>query len=123
MIFMVNSKNLIEQYKTLWSGIYVGAKLTVLLITILCSYEAANYVISISAFLFAIISIVLGFRFYVKSFRLYGLFLSMFSVAKLILIDISYDNTLGHALSFFICGILCFVISMIYHLIDKRMQV
>ncbi|MDE7282153.1 MAG: DUF2339 domain-containing protein [Lachnospiraceae bacterium] len=123
LIFMVNSKNLIEQYKTLWSGIYIGVKLTVLLITILCSYEAANYVISISAFLFAIISIVLGFRFYVKSFRLYGLFLSMLSVAKLILIDISYDNTLGHALSFFICGILCFVISMIYHLIDKRMQV
>lgn len=123
MIFMVNSKNLIEQYKTLWPGIYIGVKLTVLLITILCSYEAANYVISISAFLFAIISIVLGFRFYVKSFRLYGLFLSMFSVAKLILVDISYDNTLGHALSFFICGILCFVISMIYHLIDKKMQV
>ena len=107
----------------MWAGIYIGVKLTVLLVTILCSYEAADYVISISAFLFAIISIVMGFKFYVKSFRIYGLFLSMFSVAKLILVDISYDNTLGHALSFFICGILCFVISMIYHLIDKKMQV
>ena len=123
LIFMVNTKSLVEQYKTMWSGIYVGVKLTILIVTILCSYEAANYVISISAFLFAIISIVLGFRFYVKSFRIYGLFLSMLSVAKLILIDISYDNTLGHALSFFICGILCFVISMIYHLIDKKLQV
>ncbi|MDE5804394.1 MAG: DUF2339 domain-containing protein [Lachnospiraceae bacterium] len=123
LIFMVNSKNLVEQNKTMWAGIYIGVKLTVLLVTILCSYEAANYVISISAFLFAIISIVIGFKFYVKSFRIYGLFLSMFSVAKLILVDISYDNTLGHALSFFICGILCFVISMIYHLIDKKMQV
>ncbi|MBD5494613.1 MAG: DUF2339 domain-containing protein [Lachnospiraceae bacterium] len=123
MIFVANTKNLVEQNKDMWPGIYIGVKLTVLLITILCSYEAANYVISISAFLFAIISIVLGFRFYVKSFRIYGLFLSMFSVAKLILVDISYDNTLGHALSFFICGILCFIISMIYHLIDKKMQV
>ncbi len=122
MIFMVNTKNLVEQHKTMWPGIYIGVKLTVLIVTVLCSYEAANYIISISAFLFAIISIVLGFRFYVKSFRIYGLFLSMFSVAKLILVDISYDNTLGHALSFFICGILCFVISMIYHLIDKKMQ-
>ena len=123
LIFMVNSKNLVEQNKKMWAGIYIGVKLTILLVTILCSYEAANYVISISAFLFAIISIVIGFKFYVKSFRIYGLFLSMFSVAKLILVDISYDNTLGHALSFFICGILCFVISMIYHLIDKKMQV
>ncbi|MDE6747544.1 MAG: hypothetical protein K2K21_00560 [Lachnospiraceae bacterium] len=123
LIFMVNTKNLVDQNKTMWPGIYIGVKLTILLVTILCSYEAANYVISISAFLFAIISIVLGFRFYVKSFRIYGLFLSMLSVAKLILVDIIYDNTLGHALSFFICGILCFIISMIYHLIDKKMQI
>lgn len=122
LIFMVNSKNLIKQYEGIWPGIYIGVKLTILIVTILRAYETANYVISISAFLFAIISIVLGFRFYVKSFRLYGLFLSMLSVAKLIVVDISYDNTLGHALSFFVCGILCFVISMIYHLIDKRLQ-
>ena len=122
IIFMVNTKNLLVQNKGLWPGIYIGIKLTILLITILCSFDAANYVISISAFLFAIISIVTGFILYIKSFRIYGLILSLISVAKLILVDISYDNTLGHALSFFICGILCFVISMIYHLIDKKMQ-
>ncbi len=122
IIFMVNTKNLLVQNKGLWPGIYIGIKLTILLITILSSFDTANYVISISAFLFAIISIVTGFIFYVKSFRIYGLILSLISVAKLILVDISYDNTLGHALSFFICGILCFVISTIYHLIDKKMQ-
>lgn len=121
-IFMVNTKNLLEQNKGLWPGIYIGVKLTILLTTILCSFDAANYVISISAFLFAIISIVIGFIFSLKAFRIYGLILSLFSVAKLILVDISYDNTLGHALSFFICGILCFVISMIYHLIDKKVH-
>ena len=121
-IFMVNTKNLLIQYKGMWSGIYIGIKLTVLIITILSSIDAANYVISVSTFLFAIISIVVGFKYCYKSFRIYGLFLSLISVAKLILVDISYDNTLGHALSFFICGILCFVISMIYHLIDRKVQ-
>lgn len=121
-IFMVNTKNLLTQYKGMWPGIYIGIKLTVLIITILSSIDAANYVISVSTFLFAIISIVVGFKYCYKSFRIYGLFLSLISVAKLILVDISYDNTLGHALSFFICGILCFVISMIYHLIDKKVQ-
>lgn len=122
LIFMVNTKNLLEHNKGLLPGIYIGIKLTVLIITILSSFDAANYVISISVFLFAILSIVVGFRFYFKSFRIYGLILSLLSVAKLILVDISYDNTLGHALSFFICGILCFVISMIYHLIDRKVQ-
>ena len=121
-IFMVNTKNLLTQYKGMWPGIYIGIKLTVLIITILSSIDAANYVISVSTFLFAIISIVVGFKYCYKSFRIYGLFLSLISVAKLILVDISYDNTLGHALSFFICGILCFVISMIYHLLDRKVQ-
>lgn len=122
VLFMTNTKNLLELHKGMWPGIYIGIKLTVLIVTILSSYDTANYVISISAFLFAIISIMIGFQFLIKSFRIYGLILSLFSVAKLILVDISYDNTLGHALSFFVCGILCFVISMIYHLIDKKVQ-
>lgn len=122
LIFMVNTKSLLERNKGLLPGIYIGIKLTVLIITILYSFDAANYFISISVFLFAIISIIVGFKFYFKSFRIYGLILSLISVAKLILVDISYDNTLGHALSFFVCGILCFVISMIYHLIDRKVQ-
>jgi hypothetical protein len=36
------------------------------------------------------------------------------------MVDITYDNTIGHAASFFIAGILCFAISMIYNYIDKK---
>lgn len=122
VLFMANTKNLLERHKGMWPGIYIGIKLTVLVITILYSYDTVNYVISISVFVFAIVSIIVGFKFNFKSFRIYGLILSLLSVAKLILVDISYDNTLGHALSFFVCGILCFVISMIYHLIDKKVM-
>ncbi len=122
LLFVANSKNLLAKQNSFVSGIYIGIKFTVLLVTILSSFAAANYVISISAFLFAIASIVFGFGFRLKAFRIYGLILSMLSVVKLIMIDIRYDNTLAHALSFFLCGILCFTISMIYNVIDKKMN-
>lgn len=122
LLFVANTKNLIAKKEDLMSGIYIGIKFTVLLVTILSSFDAANYVISVSSFLFAIVSIVVGFRLHLKAFRIYGLILSMLSVIKLIMIDIRYDNTLGHALSFFVSGILCFTISMIYNVIDKKMK-
>ena len=118
---MANTKNLLTKLKGVVPGFYIGIKLTLLVIVILNSFDAVNYMISISLFLFAIISIVIGFKFAIKAFRLYGLLLSMISIVKLIMIDISYENTLGHALSFFVCGILCFVISMIYNVIDKKL--
>ncbi|MDE7422214.1 MAG: DUF2339 domain-containing protein, partial [Lachnospiraceae bacterium] len=122
LLFVANTKNLIAKKEGLASGIYIGIKFTVLLVTILSSFDAANYVISVSSFLFAIVSIVVGFRLHLRAFRIYGLILSMLSVIKLIMIDIRYDNTLGHALSFFVSGILCFTISMIYNVIDKKMK-
>lgn len=92
----------------------------ILMIVILTSFEAVNYAISISCFLLAIAGIVVGFRFEYKALRLFGLILSMISTFKLIMVDISYENTLGNALSFFASGILCFVISMIYSMIDGK---
>ena len=38
------------------------------------------------------------------------------------MIDITYDNTAGHALSFFISGVLCFVISALYNIADKKLN-
>lgn len=78
--------------------------------------------ISIASIIFAIISIYYGFIANYKYLRIFGLILSIFSVIKLILIDISYDDTIWRALSFFICGILCFVISVIYNKIDKKIE-
>lgn len=121
LLFVANTKNLLTELKGVVPGFYIGIKLTLLVIVILNSFDAVNYMISISLFLFAILSIVIGFKFAIKAFRLYGLILSMISIVKLIMIDISYENTLGHALSFFVCGILCFVISMIYNVIDKKL--
>ncbi len=119
-VFMVNAKNLLDQRESIGAGIYVGIKFTILMIVIMNSFEVVNYVISISCFLLAIVAIVIGFSFEYKALRLFGLILSMISTFKLIMVDISYDNTLGNALSFFASGILCFVISLIYSQIDGK---
>jgi uncharacterized membrane protein len=50
---------------------------------------------------------------------MYGLVITNISIVKLILIDITYNGSLGKAIGFFICGILCFAISFIYSMIDK----
>lgn len=123
VIFLLNSKNLLDKHKNVFTGIYVGLKFTILLIVILNSFDAANYVISSLCILFAITSIVLGFMKEYKSLRIYGLLLSMISVFKLVMVDIHYENTLGNALSFFISGVLCFAISLIYNYIDKKIAV
>lgn len=119
--FMVNSKRFLESGK-LVPGIYVGIKFTILLIVILSSFETENYIMSIMLIMMAIGCIIIGFAFKYKALRIYGLALSMISIFKLVMVDIHYDNTLGNALSFFVSGVLCFAISMIYNYIGKKMD-
>ena len=54
-----------------------------------------------------------------KQLRIFGLVLSMVCVAKFIMVDITYDNNIGHAISFLISGIICFAISAIYNHFEK----
>ena len=120
LLFLINSKRLLQ--KNIYAGYYVMFKYTVLMFCILNSYDVINYLISICLLLFAIISIVIGFYKDTKSFRLYGLLLSMVSIFKLIMIDIQYDSTMENAVSFFVSGVLCFIISFIYNRIDRSFQ-
>ncbi len=120
--FMINAKNLLDKREKLWTGIYVGIKFTMLLIVILNSFDTVNYVVSIACLLLAIGSIVFGFAGEYKSLRIFGLVLSMISTFKLLMVDINYENTLGNAISFFVSGILCFAISLIYNYIDNRFK-
>ena len=120
LLFMINSKRLLQ--KNIYAGYYVMFKYTVLMFCILNSYDVINYLISICLLLFSIISIVIGFYKDTKSFRLYGLLLSMVSIFKLIMIDIHYDSTMENAVSFFVSGVLCFIISFIYNRIDHNFQ-
>ena len=121
--FMLKSKSILDN-KDAGKGlhIYVGGKFTVFLIVVLSSMEAVNYVISIACLLLAILFILIGFKGGYKYLRIYGLGLTMISIFKLLMIDVIYENTLGYAISFFVSGVLCFVISMIYNYLDKKMN-
>ena len=121
-LFMLNASEQLKDEERKMYGPYVGLKFTVLMVVILSSFNAENFLISIFCFLFAILSVTVGFIVKHKGLRIYGLILSLISVVKLVMIDITYDNTLGHALSFFISGVLCFVISAIYTHVEKKMQ-
>lgn len=104
---------------------YLCVKLT-LFFNILLNVYLQNYKIdfiySILCLVISIFYIILGFKVKEKSYRLYGLGLSLFSVFKLILIDISYTDSITHSLSFIICGLLCFVIVWVYNKMSKSLS-
>ena len=120
LLFTINSFTLLKS-ENVPKVIYVGLKFTILLICILASFDAVNYVISISVFIMAILLILLGFKLKLKSLRVYGLVTTMIFAVKLVMIDITYDNVLGNALSFFISGLICFGISALYSIADKKL--
>ena len=120
LLFVINSKKLLPRHN--YAGYYVALKYTALMLCILGSYDVVDYATSICLLVFAIISIVTGFYMNTTAFRLYGLVLSMISIVKLIMIDIKYDSTIENAVSFFVSGVLCFVISFIYNKIDSKVR-
>ena len=120
LLFFANTKEVLMIHKH--AGYYAALKYTVLMLCILGSFDVVDYAISICLLVFAIISIVTGFYKNTTAFRLYGLVLSMFSIVKLIMIDIKYDSTIENAISFFVSGVLCFVISFIYNRIDGKLR-
>ncbi|SEP76363.1 hypothetical protein SAMN02910369_00572 [Lachnospiraceae bacterium NE2001] len=120
LLFVINSWNLLKSENNLMI-IYVGVKFTVLLMCILDAFGVVNYVISISVFVLATLLILLGFKLKVKSLRIYGLVTTMIFAVKLVMVDIKYDNVLGNALSFFISGLICFGISALYSIADKKL--
>ena len=118
LLCSLNVKEFLGKYS--WAGAYVAAKYTFLLAAILGAHSAYGIMFSGAFLCIAIVSIVLGFLKNYKSMRLYGLVLSIISVIKLVLVDISYDELLYRACGFLVCGILCFTISYIYNKLDRK---
>ena len=119
-LFLLNARKQISGKKSSLWQIYAGIKFTVLLITILSSFNEAGSIMSICLFILAVLCIVCGFMMKAKYLRIYGLVLSMICVFKLVMADLSHENTMGHAISFFVSGLLCLAISAIYGYIEKR---
>ena len=121
--FTFNTINLLKkgEEKKLYS-FYVGIKDTFAFVIILSSFGAEGIIVSILCFSLAIIYIVFGFVKEFKNLRIFGLILSLISIVKLILIDISYTGLISRAIGFFICGILCFIINYIYNKINENIN-
>lgn len=100
--------------------IYAMLKLSFYLFIIFTSLEKTTIVLSVAFFVAAIIWVLLGFKIEAKPVRLYGLITAIISMAKLLLIDIQYNSSLGKAAGFFMCGILAFIISFIYNKFEKN---
>lgn len=110
-----------------WWGIYVALKLLLFASVALHSYGVPVFVNDVTGIVIAFCCIVAGFlaemrmkRKY-KALRVCGLVLVLLCVVKLVLVDIRYDNVLLRAAGFFVGGILCFGISLVYNLVDKWM--
>ncbi len=86
---------------------------------ILCyAFPSPAYVSSIIGIVLSVGCIVLGFAMKMKGIRIYGLVISMIMIFKLALIDFEKSSLLAYALSFFIAGISCLVISMLYYFVN-----
>ena len=103
-------------------SIYVSIKISLFIIFAAVSFTHTSAVISIICIIISIINIIVGFVLNIKGIRLTGLILSFVSIAKLVLFDISYQNSAGKAISYIICGLLFFGISWIYYIVDKKMK-
>ena len=119
-VYSVNSISLFNEFESRWIHAYVGFKYTVLLMVILSSFSAPDIVISIACILFASLCVIFGFKIYKKGLRIYGLWLSMIFVFKLILVDLSIDDAISKAVGFLAAGLICFAISALYNYAKDR---
>ena len=120
-VFGNNIKTIYERHKNNpLAGIYTGAKLSIFIYSALHAYSFTGPYVSIGWLVLSIALILSGFKWQYKYLRIYGLFLSMFSIMKLLVFDISYDNPIIRAGSFLVSGGLCFIISLLYNKYNKK---
>lgn len=108
--------------KSLGAGFYTGFKLTVFLQSALYSYETESYVVTLACLFMALVFITFGFLKNYKPIRLYGLLLSLYSIFKLVLVDVTYNSTLSKSLTIMGCGVMAFLISFVYNKISKKFE-
>lgn len=116
-------KEILSKKINIFTGFYIGLKLTLymnLALFAFIPYSSAPFICSILCLIIAILSIKFGFSKNIKAFRLYGLYLSIFSVFKLLLFDLALGSSLFSVFSFIFAGILCFVIVWFYNKMSEN---
>lgn len=116
-------KEILSRRINLFTGFYIGLKLTLYMNIALFAfigYGTVPFISSILCLIISILAIKFGFSKNIKAFRLYGLYLSIFSVFKLLLFDIGATNSLLMVFSFIGAGVLCFVIVWFYNKMSEN---
>ena len=116
-------KEILSKRINIFTGFYIGLKLTLymnLALFAFIDYGTVPFICSILCLIIAIFAIRFGFSKNIKAFRLYGLYLSIFSVFKLLLFDIAANNSLLRVFSFIGAGILCFIIVWFYNKMSEN---
>ncbi len=108
--------------KSLGVGFYIGFKLTVFLQVAIYSYQIESYVVTLACLFMALAFITFGFVRNYKPIRLYGLLLSLYSIFKLVLVDVTYNSTLSKSLTIMGCGVMAFLISFVYNKISRKFE-
>lgn len=125
VLVCTNSVSLVIKEKSEALSVYAGVKLLFYAMVVLKSYNAPRFLLSLAGLAFAAACVVFGFaagRLFsknLKGIRIYGLTVIMLCIVKLLLFDIHFDSLLLRAAGLFLSGVLCFGISMLYHLADK----
>lgn len=102
-------------------SIYTSVKLSLFALVVLERLHSASYVISLVGIVLAIAFICVGFYYRLKGFRLYGLVLCLICVAKLLLVDVTYNSSVMRPVGYLAAGILCYFISWIYSKLEKKL--
>lgn len=113
---LISSKN---KFLGAWYGIKF-TWLTIVPIITFTSLMDEQLILSIVCMFIALLCILFGFNFNVKSTRVYGLVLILASVLKIVVIDMWGQDSIIRVVSLIIGGIICFVISAGYNYFEKN---
>lgn len=89
---------------------------------LLCyAWNTSGIIADVVAIVIATTYIILGFKFTYKLPRIYGLVVIIIMIFKMIMLDYNHSSSVGYAIGFFVSGVICLAISLIYNVIDKKM--
>ena len=106
-------------------GLWFVIKYLILMWVILWSFSRlsiASISYSVVGLLVALVFIVIGFNYKIKSIRLYGLVLTIIMVVKVVIVDLYEENSITKILALIMGGCLCFVISFIYNKVSENYE-
>jgi hypothetical protein len=79
-----------------------------------------QFIFSVVCMFIASLCILFGFKFNVKSTRIYGLIVILASVLKIVVVDMWGQDSIIRVISLIIGGIICFAISAGYNYVEKN---